>query len=93
MQHEEIARHLRHQPFNPFRIFLSDGAVLRINKPHHTLLVGDTLAIGHDIGDSDMPQRAVYVDIQHVNRLEPLREKISVPEEPGDDGSGENGRP
>ena len=39
MTPETIQKHLLHQPFQPFRVFLSDGAVYEVRQPEMVLVL------------------------------------------------------
>jgi hypothetical protein len=73
MSGEELRDALRRQPFEPFRLVMTDGEGFEI--PHPDLFwVGRRSAM---IGLTGQPgqtfyERAVQVDLRHVIRLEPL---------------------
>jgi hypothetical protein len=73
MSSEELRDALKHQPFGPFRLVMTDGAGYEIR--HSDLLwVGRRSAM---IGLTGEPaqtfyERAVQVDLRHVIRLEPI---------------------
>jgi hypothetical protein len=73
MSAEDLREVLRRQPFEPFRLIMTDGAGFEI--PHPDLLwVGRRSAM---IGLTGQPgqtfyERAVQVDLRQVIRLEPL---------------------
>ena len=64
---------LKHQPFEPFRIVLTDGQGYDIRHPD-LLLVGKREAIVGLAGDGSGPyfERTVKVDLLHISRIEPL---------------------
>jgi hypothetical protein len=73
MAPEELRDTLRHQPFEPFRIVLTDGAAFEIRHPD-LLWVGQRTAY---VGLTGQPgqtffERSVRVDLLHVTRIEPL---------------------
>ena len=73
MSPEELRDSLRQQPFEPFRIVLSDGGCYDIRHPD-LLWVGARTAY---VGLTGQPgqtffERAVKVDLLHITRLEPL---------------------
>jgi hypothetical protein len=85
MAPEELRESLRQQPFEPFRIVVTDGAGYDIRHPD-LLWVGKRTAY---VGITGHPaqtffERAVKVDLLHIVRLEPL-DKASAP--------GKNGPP
>jgi hypothetical protein len=73
MAPEELRDALRQQPFEPFRLVLTDGAGYEIRHPD-LLWVGRRSAM---VGLTGQPgqtfyERAVRVDLLHIIRLEPL---------------------
>lgn len=73
MAPEELRDTLRQQPFEPFRIVLTDGASYDIRHPY-LLWVGRRTAY---VGLTGQPgqtlfERAVKVDLFHVIRTEPV---------------------
>jgi hypothetical protein len=73
MAPEELRDSLRQQPFEPFRLVLTDGAHFDIRHPD-LLWVGRRSAY---VGLTGQPgqtlfERAVKVDLLHISRLEPL---------------------
>src|SRR5262245_10151485 len=73
MAPQELRDALRQQPFEPFRIVMTDGAAYEIRHPD-LLMVGQRTAT---IGLTGQPghvfyERTVKVDLLHVIRIEPL---------------------
>jgi hypothetical protein len=73
MAPEELRDALRHQPFEPFRIVVTDGAGFEIRHAD-LLLVGQRTAT---VGLTGQPgqtfyERTIKVDLLHVLRIEPL---------------------
>ena len=74
MAPEELRDALRHQPFEPFRLMLTDSTAYDIPHPD-LLLVGRRTAV---IGLTGQPgqtyyERTVKVDLLHIIRIEPLQ--------------------
>jgi hypothetical protein len=73
MSPEELRDTARHQPFEPFRIVMTDGVGLEIRHPD-LLMIGQRTAT---VGLTGQPgqtfyERTVKIDLLHVIRLEPL---------------------
>jgi hypothetical protein len=73
MTPEELRDTARRQPFLPFRVVMTDGAVFDIRHPD-LIWVGRRSAM---IGLTGQPgqefyERSVQVDLLHVIRLEPI---------------------
>jgi hypothetical protein len=78
---EELRDVLRTQPFQPFRLVMTDGQAYEIRHPD-LLWVGRRSAM---VGLTGQPgrtfyERAVQVDLLHVIRLEPLERAPSAPQ-------------
>ena len=73
MAPEILRDSLKQQPFEPFRIVLTDGVGYDIRHPD-LLLVGKRAAIVGLAGDGSEPyfERTVKVDLLHISRIEPL---------------------
>ena len=88
MQSADLDKRLKRKPFQPFRLYLTDGASFDIRHPE-LLMVGKRSAV---IGLTDDPSdahydRSVDVDLLHVVRVEPLETPASPP------GDGSQGTP
>ena len=73
MTPQELRETLRHQPFEPFRLVMTDGTGYEVRHPD-LLWIGQWSAM---VGLTGKPgetfyERAVKVDLNHVIRLEPL---------------------
>lgn len=73
MSPEELRDNLKRQPFEPFRIVMTDGVSFDIRHPD-LLWVGQRTAYvgltGH--AGQEFFERSVKVDLLHVIRIEPL---------------------
>lgn len=73
MTAEEVRVTLKHQPFEPFRLVMTDGANYEIRHPdllwvgRHSIMVGLTGQPGQTFYE-----RSVKIDLLHIIRLEPL---------------------
>jgi hypothetical protein len=78
MQPLEMQRLLRKRPFEPFRVYLSDGRVFDIRHPHLTLVTELRFIIGVPdpaIPEPTIAERAVrvdWLDILKVEHLQPV---------------------
>ncbi|MGC1721570.1 MAG: hypothetical protein WA746_21485 [Isosphaeraceae bacterium] len=73
MAPEDLRELLRKQPFEPFRLVMTDGVGLDIRHPD-LLWVGRRIAMVGLTGEPGHTffERAVQVDLLHVIRIEPL---------------------
>jgi hypothetical protein len=76
MTAEELRDILRRQPFEPFRLVMTDGAAFDIRHPD-LLWIGKRSAMVGLTGEPGQTfyERAVQVDLRHVIRLEPREAK------------------
>jgi hypothetical protein len=70
---DELRDTLRHQPFGPFRIVLTDGASYEIRHPD-LLWVGKRTAYVGLTGEPGQTyfERSVKIDLLHIIRTEPI---------------------
>lgn len=72
MRPEDIRQRFRKQPFQPIRLFLSDGAHYDVRHPD-IIIVGRTeVVIGLTGGNGDLPERFASIDPLHIVRIEPI---------------------
>lgn len=74
MRSEDIYRHVRKRPFQPFRIYMSDGTIYDVRHPEMIMVGRSAVVIGLPGGSSEPPiyDRAVDCALIHITRLEPL---------------------
>ncbi len=80
MAPEELRDILRQQPFQPFRLVMTDGTGFEIRHPD-LLWVGRRSAQVGLTGDPGQTfyERAVRIDLLHVIRVEPLESTPAPP--------------
>jgi hypothetical protein len=74
MRPDDIRELLRRQPFQPFRIHLSNGTVYEVRHPELILVGRTTLVIGRPAPGAAEP---IYEDFSivalvHINHVEPV---------------------
>ena len=73
MQREELRDRIEARMFQPFRIFVTDGAQYAVYRPHQATLSSRTLALAvlsdpqQEYGD-----RIALIDVAHITRIEPI---------------------
>ncbi len=74
MHPEEFREFLRRQPFQPFRITLTDGRTYDIFHPELAMVGHSTIAIGLLGDDNEEPiyDRLVTISLLHVMQIEPV---------------------
>ena len=68
----DLVSHHRRQPFQPFRLHLSDGSSHEVRVPEFMYVTATTVVIGQPPVVDGVPERAVYCDPVHITRIEPL---------------------
>lgn len=79
MAPNDIREKLNRQPFQPIRVYLSDGGTYDIAEPSMAGLSQMELFVGIEPDDSGVPKRSVYIDSRHVTRIEPLPGSAAPP--------------
>ena len=71
MPPEDMKKRLRKQPFEPFRIYLSDGAFYDVRHPELVMLGHRSLVLGLTSTPEDtFYERTLDVDLLHIVRME-----------------------
>ena len=80
MRPDEIRAHVRKQPFEPIRVFVSDG--LHFDVLHHDfMIVGrHEVIVAMAESSSEFPYRTAYLDPVHVTRIEPITDERTAPD-------------
>lgn len=74
MRPQDILELLRGRPFQPFRIYLSDGAVFEVRHPELVMVGRSTVLVGLLGADATEPvfDRFVNCALVHITRTEPI---------------------
>ena len=76
MTPETIQKHLLHQPFQPFRVHLSDGASYEVRQPELVLVMQREVIIALPKPSEVFPKHHVYCDLLHITRIELINGKL-----------------
>jgi hypothetical protein len=79
MTPETIQKHLLSQPFRPFRVFLSDGAVYEVLQPEMVLVLQREVIIALPKPGERFPRHTVSCDPLHITRIEPINGRSTNP--------------
>ncbi|MCP4249858.1 MAG: hypothetical protein GY778_22680 [bacterium] len=61
------------RPFEPFRLFMSDGSSYPVRHPDQVIVTARAAYVGLRVnGKSQVAQDVVICDLMHVSRLGPL---------------------
>jgi hypothetical protein len=74
MRKDDISRLLRQQPFQRFRVHLTDGMVYEIRHPDMAIVTPSTMFIGVPApGQTDgTAEHVEMVSLLHITRVEPV---------------------
>jgi hypothetical protein len=74
MRPEDFRDHLRKQPFQPFRLTLTDGRTYEVRHPELAMVGRTTAIIGLTRPDEPEPvfDRQVTVSLLHIMQIEPI---------------------
>jgi hypothetical protein len=71
MRRDEVLAFLRAQPFQPFRLRLSEGLTYEIHHPDMAIVTPSAIHVGVP-GSNGLASRVVVVSLIHVIQIEPL---------------------
>jgi hypothetical protein len=72
MSSAELFRWLRYQPFQAFRICMTDGAAFDIHHPEQVIPSKGTAVITQRRSPGSLSDRDTTISLLHVVRLEPI---------------------
>lgn len=70
MRLQEVQDALKKQPFEPFRIHLSDGQAFDVRHPEFAALTRHSIFVGAPTDGDDVPERMVQCDLFRVTNIE-----------------------
>ena len=73
---EQILAHLRKQPFEPFRIFMSDGSSYEVRHPELAMVRRREVVIALPQVPDRLAERFAYCDLLHITRIEPIENPV-----------------
>ena len=68
----DIKRKLDRDNFQPLRLHLSDGSSYEITDPGTAFVIWMEVIIGMEPDEAGVPRKAIYLDPNHVTRIEML---------------------
>jgi len=80
MRLHELQKALRREPFQPFRLHLTNGQTFDIRHQEFAALMRTSDFVGFSSGDDEIPDRMIQCDLLHVVALDPINGE-SVPKE------------
>lgn len=78
MKPEDVLQLLRHRPFEPFRIHVSDGSTFEIRHPELAMVERSKVIIGvpGSEGLEGPVERSIFCALMHITRLEPVNGSV-----------------
>lgn len=73
----EIQKAVHKQPFEPFRLHLSNGSSYEIPHPDFILVTRTAVYVAMDTGEDDVPAKSVICSPLHITHLEQVDGAIS----------------
>jgi len=79
MRPEDILQFLRARPFEPFRIYMSDGSTFDIKHPELALVERSTVLVGvpGPKGPDGPLERTVFCALMHITRAEKVNGAVA----------------
>lgn len=77
MNFETLLDQVRKQPFEPFRLYLSDGSQYDVRHPEMIAVSRRTVAIPLGPQKGDVADRLAICDPLHIVRVEPINGRIA----------------
>ncbi len=72
MRPNDIIAHLRKEPFQPVRIFISDGKSYDVGHPEMMMVGRSEVVIGLQSDGDEVYDCFAYCDPVHITRIEPI---------------------
>ena len=72
MRQQEVRDALRKEPFQPFRIHLSNGHSYDVRHPEFAALTRRSVFVGLPSGKDEVADRMIECDLLHVVTIEPI---------------------
>ncbi len=70
MRPQDLLEHTRRHPFQPFRLWLTDGQTYDVRHPDQIIVLRSRAIVG--VGGNGIADRTEEVALVHIVRLEPL---------------------
>jgi hypothetical protein len=69
----EILTHVRTQPFEPFRLHVSDGSHYDVPHPEFIYVMRNAVMVTVRSDSEEVTEKAIRIDPIHITRLEPMQ--------------------
>jgi hypothetical protein len=70
MRPDDIRAHLRRRPFQPIRLYISNGPKYEVRHPELMLVTRSEVVIALDPGNDKIPEHKVFYDPVHIKQIE-----------------------
>jgi hypothetical protein len=75
MRAKELKERLQRQPFEPFRVVLSNGESYEVRHPEMALLLRGGIYVAVPDAKGELPEVAAWCSLLHVAAIEPVGAK------------------
>lgn len=72
MSPDTLRQQVRKQPFEAFRVYLSDGSYYNVRHPEMIAITRRDVAIAIGPANDELPDRLATCDPLHIVRVEPI---------------------
>lgn len=72
MRPDDIRAHLRREPFQPIRVYISDGSKYDVRHPELMMVTRTEVVIALDPGNDKIPEHKIFCDPVHITQIEPV---------------------
>ncbi len=72
MRPDEVLAFLRRQPFEPFRMHLTDGTTYEVRHPDQCIVTRSAVHVALPAPNANYARGLAVYGLLHINRLEPI---------------------
>ena len=72
MRPEDVRDYVTRQPFQPFRVTLTDGRTYDVGHPNFAMVGRSSVAIGLPMASDRFYDRLITVPLIHIMQIEPI---------------------
>jgi hypothetical protein len=79
MSPNDLVEDLRQKPFEPFRLYVTDGSIYEVRHPELCLVGVASVILGlNNDPNSTVFERTVRIDCRHIVKSEPIKQTPAV---------------
>ena len=80
MRPDKLWDHVKRQPFEPFRLYLTNGKHFDIRHPELIYVTQRTITVAKPIRGEEIPESVALIDPIHITHVEPLNGSKNGPQ-------------